>query len=241
MEDVVKPARLLPARLAGWLPALALALLPACGLWAPEPEPVGPAPAADPRMSLEPERPRIVALGDSLTAGQGLPQAQAYPALLQRHLDAAGYYADVINAGMSGDTTAGALRRLDWALDGDVRILIVALGGNDGLRGLPIPQMKANLGAIIETAQARGIAVLLCGMEAPPNFGPSYTAQFRQVFVELTRQYEVSLVPFLLDGVAGRPELNQADAIHPNAEGMARVAQTVWQALHPMVDIYLPQ
>jgi len=228
-----------PARL---LPALGLVLLlPACGLWVPEPESTGPAPAADPRASIEPERPRIVALGDSLTAGQGLVQSQAYPALLQAYLDQAGYYAEVVNAGMSGDTTAGALRRLDWALDGDVRILIVALGGNDGLRGLALPQMKANLGAIIDDAQSRGVAVLVCGMEAPPNFGPSYTASFRQVFVELTRQYQVSLVPFLLAGVAGRPELNQADGIHPNAEGTAIVAQTVWQALHPMVDIYLPQ
>jgi len=225
------------------LPALALVLLSACGLWAPEPETgqVGPAPAADPRMSLEPERPRIVALGDSLTAGQGLVQSQTYPALLQEHLDRAGYYAEVVNAGVSGDTTAGALRRLDWALDGDVRILIVALGGNDGLRGLPLAQMKTNLGAIIEGAQSRGIAVLVCGMEAPPNFGLSYTAGFRQVFLELTRQYQVSLVPFLLEGVAGNPALNQADGIHPNAEGMAIVARTVWQALHPMVDIYLPQ
>ena len=243
MEGVVTIARAFVIRQPGrLLPALALALLlPACGLWAPEPEPTGPAPAADPRASIEPERPRIVALGDSLTAGQGLVQSQAYPALVQGYLDQAGYYAEVVNAGMSGDTTAGALRRLDWALDGDVRILIVALGGNDGLRGLPLPQMKANLGAIIDEAQSRGIAVLVCGMEAPPNFGPSYAAQFRQVFIELTRQYEVSLVPFLLEGVAGHPELNQADGIHPNVQGAAIVAETVWQALHPMVDIYLPQ
>jgi len=242
MNDTVTVAFARTARLAGrLLPAVVLVLLPACGLWAPEPERAGPMPAADPRLSIEPERPRIVALGDSLTAGQGLVQSQAYPALLQRFLDQAGYYAEVVNAGMSGDTTAGALRRLDWALDGDVRILIVALGGNDGLRGLPLPQMKANLGAIIDEAQSRGIAVLVCGMEAPPNFGPSYTAQFRQVFIELTRQYQVSLVPFLLEGVAGHPELNQADGIHPNAQGMAIVAETVWQALHPMVDIYLPQ
>lgn len=219
---------------------LAIAALPACGGTA-EPPASGPAPAADPTATLEPERPRIVALGDSLTAGQGLLQAQAYPALLQARLDAAGYYAEVVNAGVSGDTTAGALRRLDWALDGDVRILIVALGGNDGLRGLPVEQMQANLGQIIETAQSRGIAVLLAGMEAPPNFGPAYTARFHQAFLDLVREHQVSFIPFLLAGVAGRPELNQPDGIHPNAEGAHLVAETVWAVLHPMVDIYVPQ
>jgi acyl-CoA thioesterase-1 len=192
-------------------------------------------------MALEPERPRIVVLGDSLTAGQGLLASQAYPALLQQRLDTLGYYAEVVNAGVSGDTTAGALRRLDWALEGDVRILIVALGGNDGLRGLPVPQMKANLAAIVESAQSRGIAVLLCGMEAPPNFGISYTAQFRSAFIELTREYEIAVVPFLLERVAGRPEFNQADGIHPNTQGMSIIAETVWQALYPMVDMHLQQ
>lgn len=220
---------------------LALVVPAACGRAAPEPPPAGPAPAADPMSMLEPERPRIVALGDSLTAGQGLLQSQAYPARLQAHLDAAGYYAEVVNAGVSGDTTAGALRRLDWAFEGDVRILIVALGGNDGLRGLPVEQLQANLGQIIQTAQSRGIAVLLGGMEAPPNFGPEYTARFRQAFLNLAREYQVSFIPFLLAGVAGQPELNQTDGIHPNPEGANRVAETVWAALHPMVDIYVPQ
>jgi len=240
MKDAVTLCPDVPRRV---VHACAIAILVAgfgCG-GGPEPEPTGPAPAADPMATLEPQWPRIVVLGDSIAAGLGLPQSQAFPALLQAHLDALGYTAEVVNAGVSGDTTAGALRRLDWALDGDVRILIVALGGNDGLRGLPVEQMKANLGRIIETAQSRGIAVLLAGMEAPPNFGPSYTARFRQVFIELTRQYKVTLVPFLLAGVAGRPELNQADGVHPNAEGARVVADTVWQALHPMVDIYLPQ
>jgi acyl-CoA thioesterase-1 len=182
-----------------------------------------------------------VVLGDSLTAGLGLLESQAYPALLQQRLDTLGYYAEVVSAGVSGDTTAGALRRLDWALEGDVRILIVALGGNDGLRGLPVPQMKANLADIVESAQSRGIAVLLCGMEAPPNFGTSYTAQFRSAFIELTREYEIAVVPFLLERVAGRPEFNQDDGIHPNAQGMSIIAETVWRALHPMVDIYLQQ
>jgi len=181
-------------------------------------------------------------LGDSLSAAYGIRLEQGWVALLQGRLQAKGYGHRVVNASSSGETTGGALARLPRALERHrPAIVIIELGGNDGLRGLPLPQMKANLGAIIDEAQSRGIAVLVCGMEAPPNFGPSYAAQFRQVFIELTRQYEVSLVPFLLEGVAGHPELNQADGIHPNVQGAAIVAETVWQALHPMVDIYLPQ
>jgi acyl-CoA thioesterase-1 len=133
------------------------------------------APAAAPVAS----RPRIVALGDSLTAGLGLEPGQAYPALLQQRLDAAGLKYEVVNAGVSGDTSAGGLRRVDWALEGDVKVLIVALGGNDALRGLPVEQLRENLAAILERAKARGIKVILAGMEAPPNFGAAYTAAFR--------------------------------------------------------------
>ena len=179
--------------------------------------------------------PRIVVLGDSLTAGLGLSPEEAYPAKLQEALDAAGYRLRVVDAGVSGDTTAGGLRRLEWALEGDVRILIVALGGNDGLRGLPVEQMKDNLSQIVTTAADRGIQVLLAGMEAPPNFGAAYTDRFRGVFRELGAEHEVIVVPFLLEGVAGLPELNQPDGIHPNAEGAARVATHLWSALEPML------
>lgn len=180
-------------------------------------------------------RPRLVALGDSLTAGLGLERTQAWPALVQRRLDQAGYDLEVVNAGVSGDTTAGGLRRLDWALDGDVRILVVELGANDGLRGLPVDQMRENLSRIITTAKARGIAVLLCGMEAPPNFGPEYTREFRAVFHDLARTHDVALLPFFLEGVAGDAALNQGDGIHPNVDGTRRVADLVWQALEPML------
>lgn len=180
-------------------------------------------------------RPRVVALGDSLTAGLGLMADEAYPALLQKRLDENGYSFEIINAGVSGDTTAGGLRRLDWALDGDVRILIVALGGNDGLRGLPIGEMKRNLSEIITNAQSRHIAVLLVGVEAPPNFGEGYTTAFRQTFRDLARQYKVAFVPFLLNGVAGIARLNQRDGIHPTAEGAQIIANTVWTALEPML------
>ena len=180
-------------------------------------------------------RPRIVALGDSLTAGLGLIAEEAYPALLQKRLDDNGYSFEVVNAGVSGDTTAGGLRRLDWSLDGDVRILIVALGGNDGLRGLPVEEVTHNLEEIITRARSRHIAVLLVGLEAPPNFGDSYTNAFRQTFRDLARQYKVAFVPFLLSGVAGIPQLNQRDTIHPTAEGAQIIANTIWTALEPML------
>ena len=179
---------------------------------------------------------RLVVLGDSLTAGLGLEATEAYPARLQERLDAAGYHVQVVNAGVSGDTTAGGLRRLEWALDGDAEVLVVALGGNDGLRGLPVDQMRQNLSQIITTARARGVEVLLAGMEAPPNFGEVYTAAFRNVFHQLAREHDVALVPFLLEGVAGVPDLNQSDGIHPNAEGAARVAEHVWPAVEPLVQ-----
>jgi acyl-CoA thioesterase-1 len=180
-------------------------------------------------------RPRVVVLGDSLTAGLGLRPDEAYPTLLQRRLDKEGLKYDVVNAGVSGDTSAGGLARLDWALEGDVRVLIVALGGNDGLRGLPAEELKANLAQIIERAQKRHIHVILAGMEAPPNFGQSYIVSFHQIYPDLARQYNVSLVPFLLQGVAGVDTLNQRDGIHPTADGARIVANNIWPVLRPML------
>lgn len=181
-------------------------------------------------------RPRIVALGDSLTAGLGLAGTEAYPALLQKKVDAQGYPYEVVNAGVSGDTSAGGLRRLDWALEGDVRVLILALGANDGLRGLPVSEMKRNLEQIIERAKERKITVILAGMEAPPNYGPEYTASFRRTYQELAREQDVVFLPFLLTNVAGNSALNQGDGIHPNAEGAAMVADGVWAVLRPVLD-----
>ena len=186
--------------------------------------------------SVDRDRPRVVVLGDSLTAGLGLASAESYPARLQTLADQAGHDVDIVAMGVSGDTTAGGLRRLEWALDGDVRIVVVALGGNDGLRGLPVDQMQTNLAAIIEGATAYGASVVLTGMEAPPNFGPRYTEDFRAVFRELAARYALAFVPFLLEGVAGVPELNQADGIHPNAEGADRVATHVWPVLEPLLS-----
>ena len=190
---------------------------------------------ATPRSGQGPVQGRIVFLGDSLTAGLGLAPEQSYPALLQRKLDANGYRYEVVNAGVSGDTSAGALRRLDWSLEGDVKILVVALGGNDGLRGLSPQDMKANLTAIVERARQSGITVILTGMEAPPNYGADYTRQFRDVYLDLAKTYDVRVVPFLLQGVAGVSGLNQADGIHPNARGAQLVADLVWRALEPVL------
>jgi acyl-CoA thioesterase I len=197
------------------------------------------APPAAPAVSASAPRaaakPRVVCLGDSLTAGYGLGLDEAYPARLGERLRDAGVDYEVINAGVSGDTSAGGLRRLDWSLDGDVQVLIVALGANDGLRGLPTKDLRANLAQIIETAQARHVRVILAGMEAPPNFGATYTRDFRAVYRELAHSYDVVLVPFFLEGVAGVPALNQSDGIHPTAEGQRRVAATLWPALAPLV------
>jgi acyl-CoA thioesterase-1 len=184
---------------------------------------------------LGPRR-RIVFLGDSLTAGLGLPREQSTPALIQERLIIEGYPYEVINAGVSGDTSAGGLSRLDWSLEGDVEVLVIELGANDGLRGLPVAQMKRNLDEIITRAKARDITVILTGMEAPPNYGPLYTAEFRQVFRDLADEHDVVFVPFYLDGVAGIASLNNADGIHPNAEGARIIAGTIWHALEPVLD-----
>jgi acyl-CoA thioesterase-1 len=180
--------------------------------------------------------PRIVFLGDSLTAGYGLDPDQSVPALVQKRLQADGYPYEVVNAGVSGDTSAGGLRRLAWSLDGDVRVLVIELGANDGLRGLPVEDLRKNLTEVIATAQGRHIKVLLTGMEAPPNYGPAYTSDFRRVYQELARTPGVTFMPFYLEGVAGNPELNIRDGIHPNPEGARIVERNVWKVLEPLLD-----
>jgi acyl-CoA thioesterase-1 len=191
------------------------------------------APAAAPAAD---HRPKVVVLGDSLTAGLGLSATDAFPAILQHKIDEARLPFEVVNAGVSGDTSAGGLRRLDWSLQDGARVLVVALGANDGLRGLPVAEMKRNLAQIIETAQSKKLVVVLIGMEAPPNYGSEYSVSFRQVYRDLATQYNVRFVPFLLDKVAGQSSLNQADGIHPNLRGAAIVADTVWAALKPELD-----
>jgi acyl-CoA thioesterase-1 len=197
----------------------------------------GASPAAAPAdPGSPPPRPRVVALGDSLTAGYGLLESQAYPSLLQKLMDQDGYAFEVINAGVSGDTSAGGLRRLDWALEGNVGVLILALGANDGLRGLPIAAMKENLGTIIDRAREKNVVVILAGMEAPPNYGPEYVQGFRAAYRELAARKKVVFVPFLLDNVAGVSTLNQPDGIHPNEAGTRIVADTIWPVLRTVLD-----
>ena len=217
--------------------------MPACGGQAadsarapatPAAEPSSPVPTPAPRRPGKADGPRIIFLGDSLTAGLGLDAAHSFPSLIQQRIDAAGYDYEIVNAGVSGDTSAGGLRRLDWAMrEGDPKILIVALGGNDGLRGLPPEQLEQNLSSIVDHGRKRGLAVILAGMEAPPNFGADYTARFRAVYTTVAERHKVHLIPFLLDGVAGHAALNQPDGIHPNARGAEMVADLVWRALQP--------
>jgi acyl-CoA thioesterase-1 len=225
--------------------ALAPAGLPACSSPMNEPPAPSKAPEARPPVAAEsPAAPPAVApdarrevifLGDSLTAGLGLAEELSYPSLIQQRIDQRGLKFRVVNAGVSGDTSAGGLRRLEWAMQGHPQVLLVALGGNDGLRGLPPDALRKNLATIIERAQAAGLAVILAGMEAPPNNGPDYTARFRRVYPDLAGTYRVPLIPFLLEGVAGDAALNQADGIHPNPEGARRVADTVWKTLEPLL------
>jgi acyl-CoA thioesterase-1 len=205
------------------------------------PPPAAPVPASAPAAPVpDPEggpiRPKIVVLGDSLTAGLGLVETQSFPHLLQAKIDADGYEFEVDNAGVSGDTSAGGVRRLDWALQGDVRVLIVALGANDGLRGLSLGEMTKNLDQIIQRAKDRSITVILAGMEAPPNLGEEYATAFRQVYRDLALKHRVVFIPFLLDKVAGHSPLNQGDGIHPNAQGSQIIADTVWAVLKPLLD-----
>lgn len=207
--------------------------LAACGNRPQEAPAASPAQPAAPAPPAQVTKPRIVFLGDSLTAGLGLPVDSSFPSLIANQLKDRGLDYEVINAGVSGDTSAGGVRRLDWSLEGDVKVLILALGANDGLRGLPTGDLKKNLRAILQRAKARGIPVILAGMEAPPNNGLDYTREFRKVYSDLANEYAVRFIPFLLQGVAGDASLNQGDGIHPNPRGAEIVADLVWKELEP--------
>jgi acyl-CoA thioesterase-1 len=238
------------------LPALALACIAACGAsgprdaaqpppptsvatLSPDPEPdraPGPSPAARLQAAVD-ERPRILFLGTSLTAGLGLDPGQAYPALIQRKLDVEGLAYQAVNAGVSGETSAGALRRIDWVLRQPVAVLVVETGANDGLRGQDPPVTRENIRQILARAREAQPPpkLLLLGMQALPNYGSAYRRVFEAIYPELAREAGAAFVPFLLEGVAGVSALNQADGIHPTAEGQERIAETVWATLRPML------
>jgi acyl-CoA thioesterase-1 len=179
--------------------------------------------------------PVIVAFGDSLTSGPGLKPEQRYPELLQQRLTAEDYSYRIVNAGVSGDTTTEALERFDRALVADTKILILAIGINDGLRGVPAATVERNIASMIERARARGVAVLLCAMEAPPVNGLSYTIEFHRMYARLAERYNVPLVPFFLIGIVGNDELNLDDTLHPNAAGHKVIANAIWPYLRPLL------
>lgn len=230
------------------LVVFALVMLGACSLRTvscgtpqnPAPgEAPGPIASSGGGTTAAPPKFKIVFLGDSLTAGFGLLSDQAYPELLQRKFADEGYsLVECVNAGVSGDTTAGGRRRVDDVFESETRILVVALGGNDALRGLTTTQTHDNIAAIIDAAQAKGVAVVLAGMEAPTNLGQDYQTAFHQVFIQLGSAYrkDIAFVPFLLEGVAGNPALNQADGIHPNEKGAEIIAELLYPRLRTIVD-----
>jgi acyl-CoA thioesterase-1 len=217
--------RKLAALLAGWCVA-------ACGADRPAAQPRDAAPglAAD-------QRPVVLCFGTSLTAGLGLDPEEAFPALLQAKVDSAGLGYRVVNAGVSGETSAAGLRRIDWLLDQPVAVLLLELGANDALRGQDLAAARRNMQEIIDRTRARhpGARIVVAGMEAPPNLGARYTREFRRLFVDLARANDAALIPFLLDRVAGHAELNQADGVHPTAAGARIMADNAWRVLAPIL------
>ncbi len=185
-----------------------------------------------------PSRKTILFFGNSLTAGYGLEPSQAFPALIQHKIDALKLPYQVVNAGLSGETSAGGLRRIDWLLNRKVDILVLELGANDGLRGIPLEDTRKNLQEIIARTKKKypQAQVVIAGMMVPPNLGQTYTEQFRRLFIDLSKANKAALIPFLLDGVGGVPELNLPDGIHPTAKGHEKVAENVWRVLRPVLS-----
>lgn len=225
MRKVRCPAAALP---------LLLVLAAACGRQAPEP-PGPPDSAAMAAPAPQASTGTLIFLGDSLTAGLGLPREEAFPALIEARLAAEGRPWKVVNAGISGDTTAGGAARLDWIYRQKVDVMFVCLGANDGLRGIPVHETERNLRTILARARKEGTRVVLAGIQLPGNYGTSYRAAFARIFPRLAKEFQIPLLPFLLEGVAMEPSLNQSDGIHPNAAGARRVADHAWTALDPVL------
>ncbi|MGB6153841.1 MAG: arylesterase [Pricia sp.] len=189
------------------------------------------------------EEKTILFFGNSLTAGYGLDTKEAFPALIQDRLDSLGLDYTAINSGLSGETTSGGLNRLEWVLNQKVDIFVLELGANDGLRGVPLKETRDNLQAIIDLVREKNkdTKIILAGMQLPPNMGQAYTTEFRRLFPELADKNDVALIPFLLEGVAGNPKLNQDDGIHPTAEGQKIVRENVWDVLQDVIDQKVPK
>ncbi|WP_026915765.1 arylesterase [Christiangramia portivictoriae] len=180
----------------------------------------------------------ILFFGDSITAGYGLETDEAFPNLIQQRLDSLGYDYKVINAGLSGETTAGGLNRIDWVLKQNVEIFVLELGANDGLRGVPLAETRSNLNKIVDYVQEKNAEtrIILAGMQIPPNLGAEYTSEFKKLFPELAEKENIELIPFILEGVAGDPELNQQDGIHPTAEAQPILVDNIWETLEPLLQ-----
>lgn len=207
----------------------------ACGTSSAEDAPERSRVQAPPARSDD-KKPKIVAFGDSLTAGFGLTEKESYPYLLQKRLERDGFEYEVVNAGVSGDTTLGGVERIEWVLEQEgVEILILELGANDLLRNVPVSKMKANLDKILRAAKAEGVKVLFCGMLAPPNVGSDYQREFVNAFADLATEHDIRFLPFLLENVALQKELNQADGIHPNAKGTEIMTDNIYKELKPML------
>jgi acyl-CoA thioesterase-1 len=187
--------------------------------------------------SAETDRPKIIAFGDSLTAGFGLAEKESYPYLLQQKLNAEGFDYEVVNAGVSGDTSLGGAERADWVLGREnAKVLILALGANDLLRRMPVDQMKANLEKILEKAKAKKMKVLICGMLAPASVGEEYQRDYINAYSELSKKYDTAFLPFMLQDIALDKKLNQADGIHPNAAGTKIMTENIFNALEPLLE-----
>lgn len=182
---------------------------------------------------------KVVMLGDSLTEGLGVIHEQAYPSLLEQKFEKDGLAVELLNAGVSGSTSASGVRRLKWYLKIKPDLIFLALGANDGLRGLSLQEMKDNLANVIQACQKNSLPLVLAGMHVPPNYGDEYSQAFHQVFHELSKEHKVPLLPFFLEGVAGNPDFNQVDGIHPNEEGHQKVAEHVYQFLKPILKEHL--
>lgn len=240
MTRLMLPRTIISANRALLLVALSCAAAGACrGGTPPTPSPAASpaaAPSASPLAAAR-RRPVVLFVGTSLTAGLGVDPDEAYPALIQRRIDAAGLLYRVVNAGVSGETSAGARRRIGWLMRQPVAVLVLETGANDGLRGQDPAATRDNIRAVVDAArrQVPPPRLVLVAMEALPNYGEDYRRRFREIYPQVAKESGATLVPFLLAGVAGDPRLNQADGIHPTAEGHARIAENVWRALEPVL------